>query len=146
MRVRPSQPAFQSGDMRQVLPVKSRVWWVVVCCSLAAVALFMTFEVLDLDGSHVCKRLLQPPIPSSVAWTEEVMRNGAFASHEALGHLQALDSLRPPSTGVTRCLGAMSATLARRLTTIRPRTSLYRASFHPPTPGDEPPHPTHRAI
>ena len=134
--------------MRRVLPVKSRGWWAVVLCALAAVAIFMAFEVLDLDGSDLYKRLFQSPIPSelTVAWAEEIMRHGAFAIPEALGHMQALDSLRPPSTGVSRCLDATSAPLGRRLTATRPRDRLHRASFHPPAPSDEPSRPTRRAI
>jgi hypothetical protein len=134
--------------MRHVLPVKSRGWWTVVLCALAAVAIFMAFEVLDLDGSDLYKRLFQSPIPSelTVAWAEEIGRHGAFAIPEALGHMQALDSLRLPSTGVSRCLDATSVPLGRQLTAIRPRARLHRVSFHPPAPSDEPSRPTRRAI
>lgn len=147
-RVRNSQPTFQRRDMRHLLPVKSRGWWIVVLCALATVAIFMAFEVLDLDGSDLYKRLFQSPIPSepTVAWAEEIMRHGVVAIPETLGHMQALDSLRLPSTDVSRCLDATSAPLGRRLMTIRPRASLHRASFHPPASSDEPSGPTRRAI
>ena len=92
------------------------------------------FEVLDLDGSDLYKRLFQSPIPSepTLAWAEEIMRHGVVATPETLGHMQALDSLWLPSADLSRCLDATSAPLGRRLMTIRPRASLHRASFHPP--------------
>ena len=134
--------------MRHVLPVKSRGWWIVVLCALATVAIFMAFEVLDLDGSDLYKRIFQPPISSepTVAWAEEIMRHGAFAIPEALGHTQALDSLQLPSTSVSRCLDATSVPLGRRLTAIRPHARLHCASIHPPALSDEPSRPSHRAI
>jgi hypothetical protein len=134
--------------MRHALPVKSRGWWAVVLCTLATVAIFMAFEVLDLDGSDVYKRLFRSPIPSepTVAWAEEIVRHGAVAIPEAVGHMQSLGSLRLPYMGVSCCLDATSAPLDRRLTANRPRASLHRASSHPPASSDEPARPRRRAI
>lgn len=134
--------------MRHWLPFKSRAWWAILFCSLVAVAIFMVFEVLDLDGSDLYRRIFQPPIPSqpTVAWAEGGMRHGAFAIHEALGHLQARESLRQPSMAVPHCRDATSAILGKRLTVIRPRTGIPRPSVHPPAPSNEPPSTTRRAI
>ena len=66
--------------MRRVLPVKSLAWWAVTVCAVAAVAIFLAFEVLDLDGSDFARRLFQPLIPSqpTLAEAEEGMRHAAF--------------------------------------------------------------------
>jgi hypothetical protein len=134
--------------MRHAIPVKSRGWWAVVLCALATVAIFMAFEVLDLDGSDLCKRIFQFPIPSepTVAWVEEIARHGAVATPEAVGHMRALGSLRLPLMGVSRCLDATFAPLDRRLTANRPRASLHRVSSHPPASSGEPARPRRRAI
>jgi hypothetical protein len=66
--------------MRRVLPAKSLAWWAVTVCAVAAVAIFLAFEVLDLDGSDFARRLFQPLIPSqpTLAEAEEGMRHAAF--------------------------------------------------------------------
>jgi hypothetical protein len=127
--------------MRRPLPSKSPVWWVVIICSLAAFGVFMVFEVLDLDGSDLCKRIFWPPISSqpAVAEAEGVMRHRAFAAQVALGHVHALVLLRQPFTGFSRCPHAAPAIFDKRLKRIRPRTDIHRASFPPPAPSDEPP-------
>lgn len=128
--------------MRRLLPSKSPVWWLVVLCSLAAVGVFMIFEVLDLDGSDLSKRIFQPLIPSQPTVAEaEGVRHGAFAMQAALVVLQQL------STGFSRCPIAASAIYyGKRLTRIRARVDIHRASLPPPAPGDEPPSTPARTI
>ncbi len=118
--------------MRRLLPSRSPAWWVVVLISLAAVGVFMVFEVLDLDGSDLYKRIFQSPIPSqpTMAEAEGIMRHGAFAVQEALGHLDALVVLQQSSTGFSRCPVAAPAISCERLTRIRARGT-YTA---PPSP------------
>ena len=134
--------------MRRLLPSRSPAWWVVVLISLAAVGVFMVFEVLDLDGSDLYKRIFQSPIPSqpTMAEAEGIMRHGAFAVQEALGHLDALVVLQQSSTGFSRCPVAAPAISCERLTRIRARVDIHRASLPPPAPGDEPPSTPARAI
>ena len=94
----------------------------------------MVFEVLDLDGSDLYKRIFQPPIPSqpTVAEAEGIIRHGAFAVQEALGHLHALVVLQQACTGFSRCPVAAPAISGERLTRIRARVDLHRASLpHP---------------
>jgi hypothetical protein len=134
--------------MRRLLPSRSPAWWVVVLISLAAIGVFMVFEVLDLDGSDLYKRIFRPPIPSqpAVAEAEGVMRHGAFAAQAALGHVHALVLLRQPFTGFSRCPHAAPAIFDKRLKRIRPRTDIHRASFPPLAPSDEPPRSPGRTI
>lgn len=134
--------------MRRLLPLRSPAWWAVILCALVGVGVFMVFEVLDLDGSDLYKRIFQPPIPSqpTVAEAEGVMRHGAFAAQEALGHIHALVVLQQPSTVFAHCPYVATAVLCKRLTTIRPRADIHRASFPPPAPTDEPPSTPGRTI
>ena len=134
--------------MRGLLPSRSPAWWVVVLISLAAVGVFMVFEVLDLDGSDLYKRIFQPPISSqpTVAEAEGIMRHGAFAVQEALGHLHALVVLQQSCTGFSRCPVDAPAISGERLTRIRARVDLHCASLLPSAPGDEPPGSSARAI
>jgi hypothetical protein len=134
--------------MRHLLPFKSRAWWGILLCSLVAVAIFMVFEVLDLDSSDLYKRIFQPPIPSqpTVADAEGIMRHGAIAVQGALGHLHALVVLQQPFTGFSRCPSAAPGICGKRPTRIRARVDLHHASFPPPAPADEPPRTTAPAI
>lgn len=134
--------------MRRLFPSRSPAWWVIALISLGAVGVFMIFEVMDLDGSDLYKRICQPPIPSqpAVAEAEGVMRHGAFAIQAALGHLHALVLLRQPFTSLSRCPQAAPAIHDNRLTRIRPRTDIHRASLPPSAPGDEPPNIPARTI
>ncbi len=76
--------------MRSGIPSRSLVSCIVVLCSLVAIALFMIFDVLDLDGSDLQKRIFQPSMSSqpTLAELEGAMRHGAFAIRDALGVLQ----------------------------------------------------------
>ena len=132
--------AFKRRGMRRLLPSRSPAWWVVVLISLTAVGVFMAFEVMDLDGSDLYKRIFQPPIPSqpTVAEAEAIMRHGAITVQGALGQLHALVVLQQPFTGFTCCPGAAPGICGKRLTRIRPRVDLHHASFPPPAPADEP--------
>ena len=127
--------------MRRLLPSRSPVWWVVILMSLSAVGVFMIFEVLDLDGSDLYKRLFQPPIPSqpTLAEAEGVMRHGAFPVQKALGQLCALVILLQYSTGCSSPSRSLCALRARRLLMNRPRPHIHGGSFTPTAPGDEPP-------
>jgi len=134
--------------MRRLIPSRSPAWWAVVFCALAAVGLFMVFEVLDLDGSDLYKRIFQPPIPSqpTVADAEGIVRHGAIAVQGALGHLHALVVLQQPFADFSRCPGAAPGISGKRLTRIRARVDLHHASFPPPAPADEPPSTPGRVI
>ncbi len=120
--------------MRRAVASRFLLWWLVVLCSLAAVAVFLMFEVLDLDGSDLHKRIFQPPISSQpmLAESEGAMRHGAFAVRDALGVLQ--------QRSVVLYYFTVSAppTLCKRLTSIRPRGSIRRASAPPPPAIDDP--------
>ena len=76
--------------MRRFLPPRSLAWWGVVVCALAAVGIFMVFEVWDLDGSDLYRRLFQPPIAaqSALADAERTMRHGAFGVRENLSSIR----------------------------------------------------------
>jgi hypothetical protein len=71
--------------MRRILPVKSLSWWAVMVCIVAAVAVFLAFEVLDLDGSDLARRLFQPlmSLQPTLAEAERSMRHAAFGVSEA---------------------------------------------------------------
>lgn len=100
----------------------------------------MIFEVMDLDGSDLYKRIFQPPIPSQPVVAEaEGVRHSAFAIQAALGHLVALVDLRQPSPAVSRRPYTAPVLVGMRLTRIRARAHIRRPTFAPPAPGDEPP-------
>jgi hypothetical protein len=119
--------------MRRAVASRSLPWWLVVLCSLGAVAVFLMFEVLDLDGSDLHKCIFQPPISSQpmLAESEGAMRQGAFVVSDALGVLQQ----RP----VVLYFFTVSAppTLCKRLTSTRPRGSIHRVSAPPPPAIDD---------
>ena len=77
--------------MRRFLRSRCQAWWAIVLCSLAAIAVFMIFEVLDLDGSSLHARIFQPPLSSqpAVAESENAIRYGTFASYATAPHPQA---------------------------------------------------------
>lgn len=117
--------------MRRFLMPRTRVWWLVICCALAAVGVFMVFEVLDLEGSDLHKRIFQPPLSSqpTLAEMEGALRHGAFAVRDALGILQQrfavsyfFSAITPPNQG-------------KRFTSNRPRSRIRRVAFpHLPQP------------
>jgi hypothetical protein len=127
--------------MRRLLPSRYPAWRVLVLCSLAAVGVFIVFEVLDLDGSDLYKRIFQPPIPSSpiLAEAEGVLRQGTYAIQKAPGHIHALVDLRQPSARVSRCPYTAPAIVGMRLTRIHRRAHIRRATFPSPAASDEPP-------
>jgi len=128
--------------MRRILPVKSLSWWAVMVCTVAAVAVFLAFEVLDLDGSDLARRLFQPLISlqPSLTEAERSMRHAAFGVSEAwcfplVGFL--------PQSAVLR--GSPAATAPRLSGQRHPRAllraHLRRAAFASPGTSDEPPSP-----
>ncbi len=120
--------------MRRAFPSGSRDWWAVVLCALSAVIVFMAFEVLDLDGSDLQRRIFQPPISSrpTLAESEGAMRQGAFMLQDALG------VLKRHSPALSSFWVSASPRLYVRLTSIRPRGSLRHASFPLPPAIDDP--------
>lgn len=128
--------------MRRILPVKSLSWWAVMVCTVAAVAVFLAFEVLDLDGSDLARRLFQPLISlqPTLAEAERSMRHAAFGVSEAGGF--PLVGLLPQSAMLC---GSPAATASRLSGQRHPRAllraHLRRAAFAPPGTSDEPPSP-----
>ncbi len=120
--------------MRKAVPLRSLAWWVIVLSALAAVAIYMVFEVLDLDGSDLQRRILQPPISSqpSLAESDGATRHGVFMVRDALGILQQRFAV------LTYTSLSASPNLRTRLTTTRPRGALRRVSFTPPPAVDDP--------
>ena len=133
--------------MRRVLPGKSPAWWAVMVCAVSAVAVFLAFEVLDLDGSDLARRLFQPLIPSqpTLAEAEEGMRHAAFDVSGGGGF--RLLSVLPQSSLVH---GAQSTTVPRLSAQRRPRAllraHLRRAAFAPHEASDAPPSPGRQAL
>ncbi len=140
MRVSDAYPAFQYQDMRCFLPSKSPTWGAAALCALAALGLFMSFEVLALDGPDSSQSIFQPPISSQppVAEAEGIVRNGAFAVREPPGSLHSLTSLDQPSSVVSGGPYAADGHLRRRYTFIRLPAHIRRASCSPRAPPDEP--------
>jgi len=126
--------------MRRLLPSRSPAWWVVLLISFTAVGGFMAFEVMDLDGSDLYKRLFQPPIPSqpTLAEAEGVMRHGAFAVQNPPGQLCALVILLQDSPDCSSPSSSTAALRTKQLLRNRPRAYIHGGSLAPPGPGDEP--------
>ena len=131
--------------MRRILPVKSLTWWAVMACAVAAVAVFLAFEVLDLDGSGLATRLFQPlmSLQPTLAEAERSMRHAAFGVSEA--ERFPLVGLLPQSALLR---GSRAATAPHLSGQRRPRAllrvHLRRAAFAPPGTSDEPPSPGRR--
>jgi hypothetical protein len=121
---------------------------VIVLVSLGAVGVFMIFEVMDLDGSGLYKRIFQPFIPSQSTVAEaEGVRHGVFAIQAAWGHLHALVALQQFCTGFSRRpVAAPVIYFGKRLPRIRARVDTHRACLPPLAPGDEPPSTSARTI
>lgn len=101
----------------------------------------MVFEVMDLDGSDLYKRLFQPPIPSqpTLAEAEGVMRHGAFTVQNPPGQPCALVILQQYPAGFSSPSCSTSSLRAKRFLRNRPRAHVHGRSLTPATPGDEPP-------
>jgi len=131
--------------MRRVLPGKSPAWWAVMVCAVSAVAVFLAFEVLDLDGSDLARRLFQPLIPSqaTLAEAEEGTRQAALGFSGA-GCFRLVGVLSQSSLA----RGARSTAMPRLSGQRRPRAPLRaflrRAAFASPGASDEPPSPGYR--
>jgi len=131
-----------------VLPrSKSRVWWAVILCSLAAIGIFMVFEVLDLDGSDLYARIFQPPLSSQpgLVESEGAMRQGALAVHAVVPHplgsvVVQYSSFRAGSPGRT------VAAFRRHLPHTNPRVNARRAALSSLPSTDEPPSSSGRPI
>ncbi len=120
--------------MRKAVPLRSLAWWVIVLSALAAVAIYMAFEVLDLDGSDLQRRIFQPPISSqpSLAESDGATRHGVFMVRDALGILQQRFAVLSYSS-----LSA-SPNLCVRLASTCSRRSLRRVFFSSPPAIDDP--------
>ena len=133
--------------MRRVLREYSPAWWAVMVCAVAAVAVFLAFEVLDLDGSDLARRLFQPLIPAqpTLAEAEGGMRHPASGVSDA-GSFRLVGVL--PSFSMVR--GAQSIAAPRLSAQCRPRALLRAhlrlAAFAPPGTSDEPPSPGRRSL
>jgi hypothetical protein len=133
--------------MRRLLPAKSLTWWAVIGCTLAAVAVFLAFEVLDLDGSALAQRLFQPPISSqpTLAEAEGVMRHAAFGVPDT-GCFHLADVFSRPFLVLWSRLDAIPRLSAQHPTRPLLRPHLHRASFSPPFACDEPPSPVRQTF
>jgi hypothetical protein len=118
--------------MRQLLPSRSAAWWTVVVCSLAAVGVFMVFEVLDLDGSDLPRRIFQPSAvsQSSLAESERAMSHGACDVQGTLSQMRPVLLFQHLPLVFFGRVCISPALPGRRLTGNRPRTGIPRASLH----------------
>ena len=136
-----TEPAPTQRPMKAIPPPRSLAWWTVLVCSLAAVGIFMVFEVWDLDGSDLFRRIFQPSIASqsALADSERVMRHGALGVRDTLSRLRTLAAFQesPPLLSDQPCTAPGHS--GTRRPGIGPRTHMRPTPFRLSPPSEEPP-------
>jgi hypothetical protein len=109
--------------------------------------MFMVFEVWDLDGSDLCRRVFHLPLPSQpMVDVAGALRHGILATSKAPGHAYTLSSWPPRAAHVCLRPPTEPKRFAIHPTRIRAHLERRRAAHRTPPPDREAFRPTFRAI
>jgi hypothetical protein len=116
---------------------RSQVWWVVFTCACLAMALYIAFDLLDLDGSEL-RDLLPGSAGGAAAETERVFPH-VFSTPEILGSFShspfswTVSEVSQPSPGFRMATFVAAARIARRS-----RADMSRATVATIPPPEDP--------
>lgn len=122
------------GMLRQ----RSLGWWGLVLCSLLALGAYIIFDVLDVDGSDLQKRILRNPMASQAveAETKRALHQNS-AAPDVLGHVSVSVVLQPLSTSVSVSPHTIPGTFGARLARVHLRLYPSRDTLPAPSPTDD---------